>query len=106
MTDSQKLDLLLTEMQEMKSEMQGMKGEMQGMKSHIQGLEKKVTSLEVHIENVTDRNITFIAEGHLDLSRKLDDALKAEQLKEWYYIRTNVMDDEIRKIKERLAETA
>ncbi len=144
MTDSQKLDLILSglqgvkddvqglkslkndvqvlkddmqglrgEVQGLKGEVQGLKGEVQGlkgdvqvMKSDIQKLDRKVAGMEMHIENVTDKNITFIAEGHLDLSRKLDEALKVEQLKELYFIRTNIALDEIRKIKERLDETA
>ena len=137
MTDSQKLDLILSglqgvkddvqglkslkndvqvlkdDMQGLKGEVQGLKGEVQGlkgdvqvMKSDIQKLDRKVAGMEMHIENVTDKNITFIAEGHLDLSRKLDEALKVEQLKELYFIRTNIALDEIRKIKERLDETA
>ena len=102
-----------SEMQDMKSDMQDMKSEMQDMKSDIKVLKNDVKRLDdkiagrnVHLETVTDRNITFIAEGHLDLSRKLDEALKSEQLKELYFIRTNMIDDEVRKIKERLAETA
>ncbi|MCI8374605.1 MAG: hypothetical protein HFI29_04110 [Lachnospiraceae bacterium] len=137
MTDSQKLDLILSglqgvkddvqglkslkndvqvlkddmqglrgEVQGLKGEVQGLKGDVQVMKSDIQKLDRKVAGMEMHIENVTDKNITFIAEGHLDLSRKLDEALKVEQLKELYFIRTNIALDEIRKIKERLDETA
>ena len=134
MSDSKKLDLILAElrgvkgdveglkgdMQDMKSEMQVMKSDMQDMKSEMQDmksdikvlkndvkrLDDKIAGINVHLETVTDRNITFIDEGHLDLSRKLDEALKSEQLKELYFIRTNMIDDEVRKIKERLAETA
>ena len=35
MTDSEKLDLLLTKVQGMETEMQGMKEDMQGMKTEI-----------------------------------------------------------------------
>lgn len=104
---------LKIELQNVKSEIQGMKSEMRDMKSDIKALkddvrrlDRKVTEVEIHIETVTDRNISFIAEGHLDLNRKLDDALKVEHLKELYFIRTNMIDDEIRKIKDRLAKTA
>ncbi len=44
MTDSEKLDLILSEMQDMKSEMQDMKSEMQEVK-------RRVTGVELHIEN-------------------------------------------------------
>lgn len=120
MTDSQKLDLILSELHGVKDDVQGLKSEVQNMKTEIQDmkgdikvlkndmqkLSGKVAGIEFHLENVTDRNICFVAEGHLDLSRKLDEALRAEHLKEMYFIRTNMMADEIRKIKERLAETA
>jgi N-glycosylase/DNA lyase len=78
MTDSEKLDLLL----------------------------KKVTNIELHLENVTDKNIQTIAEGHLDLSRKLDEALKVENEKELLIIRVRILENELRKIKERLDEIA
>ncbi len=49
----------------------------------VASLDKKVTSLErqvlkinVTLENETNRNIKIIAEGHLDLSRKLNEAVK------------------------------
>ena len=38
MTDSEKLDLLISEIQGMKGEIQGVKGEMQGMKEKIDKL--------------------------------------------------------------------
>ena len=113
MSDSKKLDLILAELRGVKGDVEGLKGDMQDMKSDIKvlkndvkRLDDKIAGINVHLETVTDRNITFIAEGHLDLSRKLDEALKSEQLKELYFIRTNMIDDEVRKIKERLAETA
>lgn len=78
MTDSEKLDLLL----------------------------KKVTNIELHLENVTDKNIQTVAEGHLDLSRKLDEALKVENEKELLIIRVRILENELRKVKERLDEIA
>ena len=46
MTDSEKLDLLLAEMQSMKADMQGMKADMQGMKADMQGMNGRIDSLE------------------------------------------------------------
>lgn len=141
MTDSEKIDLILSEMVGMKSDMQGMKKDMQGMKDDIQGmkddiqgmkdesqgmkddirdmkkdihhmkediqdLKQRVTSIEVHLENVTDKNIQIIAEGHLDLSRKLDEALKVENEKELLLIRVGIVEDDVRKIKEQQKQTA
>ena len=72
----------------------------------LQSLERKVTSIELTLENETNRNISIIAEGHLDLSRKLDDALKVEIEREMLLLRVNHLENELRKVKERLEQIA
>ena len=81
MTENEKLDLILSEMQ---------------------ALKRRVLSVELTLENETNRNIKIIAEGHLDLNRKLDEALKAENEKEMLLIRVNILENELRKVKERI----
>ncbi|MBQ3512201.1 MAG: hypothetical protein IJA32_00170 [Lachnospiraceae bacterium] len=134
MQDSEKLDLILSEIGVMKSEISGIKSEMSDMKSEMSGIKSEVnvmksemsdmksemsdmksenssmkseiSSLRSHIENVTDKNIQTIAEGHLDLSRKLDEVLKVENEKELLIIRVRIIEDEIRLIKEKLEKIA
>ena len=91
-----------TDMQGMKTDMRGMKTDMQGMKTDIQDLKGRVSSIEMTLENETNRNIRIIAEGHADLCRKLDEALKVENEKELLLVRTNIMENDIRKIKDKL----
>ncbi|MBD5499986.1 MAG: hypothetical protein HDR10_02110 [Lachnospiraceae bacterium] len=50
MTDGEKLDLLLSEMQGMKSDMQGMKSDMQGMKSDMQSMNSRIDNLESQLK--------------------------------------------------------
>ena len=66
----------------------------------------KITDIQLTLENETNRNIQIIAEVHLDLSRKLDDALKVENEKEMLLIRVNRPESEIRRIKQRIEEIA
>ncbi|CDE35676.1 putative uncharacterized protein [Eubacterium sp. CAG:38] len=91
-----------TDMQGMKTDMRGMKTDMQGMKTDIQDLRGRVSGIEMTLENETNRNIRIIAEGHADLCRKLDEALKVENEKELLLVRTNIMENDIRKIKDKL----
>lgn len=91
-----------SDMKEMKTDMQGMKTDMQGMKTDIQDLRGRVSGIEMTLENETNRNIRIIAEGHADLCRKLDEALKVENEKELLLVRTNIMENDIRKIKDKL----
>ena len=76
------------------------------IKDDIDTLEKKVTSIELTLENETNRNIQIIAEGHLDLVRKLDEALKVENEKEMLLLRVNHLENELRKVKERISQIA
>ena len=69
-------------------------------------LNAKITDIQLTLENVTNKNIQIIAEGHLDLSRKLDDALKVENEKEMLLIRVNRLENELRRGKERIEEIA
>lgn len=62
MTDSEKLDLILSNMQKMQTD--------------IADISNKVKKIELTLENETNVNIKRIAEGHLDLSRKLNEAIK------------------------------
>lgn len=98
-TDMQNMN---TDMQNMKSDMKEMKTDMQGMKTDIQDLRGRVSGIEMTLENETNRNIRIIAEGHADLCRKLDEALKVENEKELLLVRTNIMENDIRKIKDKL----
>ncbi len=120
MTDSEKLDLILSEVQGMKSDVQGMKSDVQGLKSDVQGLksdvqelkervsnvETKVTNVELTLENEISVNIKRVAEGHLDLSRNLHDALKIDGEKEMMAIRLTSLENELRRLKQRVDSIA
>lgn len=93
MTDNEKLDLIL-------SEMQGFKQKFDGLEQRIDTLENEIKKINLTLENVTNRNISIIAEGHLDLSRKLDEcirlssAVKAKQEIQDIYI--NMHDNKLK----------
>lgn len=72
----------------------------------LKKLNDKITDIQLTLENETNRNIKIIAEGHLDLSRKLDEALKIDNEKEMLLIRVNRLENEIRRLKSRVEEIA
>lgn len=65
-------------------------------------VERRTTSIELTLENETNKAIQIIAEGHLDLSRKLDDALRIENEKEMMLLRVNRLESELQKIKQQI----
>ena len=68
----------------------------------IKKLVNKVTEVQMTLENETNKEIRSIAEGHLDLSRKLDDALKVENEKEMLLLRVTHLENEVRRLKQRI----
>lgn len=74
--------------------------------SRLDNVESKVTEIQMTLENETNKEIMIIAEGHLDLSRKLDDALRVETEKEMLLLRVSRLESDVRKLKQRINETA
>ena len=93
------------DMQGMKADMTDMKADMQGMKDDIKRLDAKVAKIELTLENEIRVNIQRIAEGHLDLSRILHDAMKPNAEVEMLAIKVRKLESEVRDIKFRLAES-
>lgn len=80
--------------------------DLQAINSLLEPIRNEIKSIELTLENETNRNIQIIAEGHLDLVRKLDEALKVENEKEMLLLRVNHLENELRKIKERISRIA
>lgn len=72
----------------------------------INSLKESIKDIQLTLENGTNRKIRLIAEGHLDLSRKLDEALKVENEKEMLLIRVNSFENDIRKLKAKIEAIA
>lgn len=72
----------------------------------LKKMDQKIDSVQLTIENELCRNIRLIAEGHLDLSRKLDQALQIENEKEMLKIKINTLENELRQLKERVDRIA
>lgn len=124
-----------SEINEIKLEMTGIKSEVTEMKSEITEIKSEMTEMnnqmedgfnmvystmqeefnhvytefkdiQMTLENETNKNIQLIAEGHFNLNRKLDDTLKVENEKELMLIRLTRLENEIRRLKTRIEESA
>lgn len=106
MTENQKMDLILQKLGGIEGglvsvgeDVQSLQGDMQVLKGDVQVLKERVTNIEITLENETNRNIQLIAEGHLNLDRKLDEALKELHPNMMYHLKVNHLDGEVTKMK-------
>lgn len=129
MGEEKKLDELFELVKEMNHRVLDMDGKIQSMDSKIQSMDSKIQSmdreirningnikniygilehhdndirdLQLTLENVTNRNISIIAENHIELNRKLNEALKRKEEDERLYMRMNIAENDIRRLKEK-----
>ena len=73
---------------------------MNEMRDDLAEVKHEVFSLRTTIENVTNRNIRVIAEGHLDLENKFDRSVKAGAETEVIKVRVNMIENEVRSLKD------
>ena len=113
MSENEKLNLILEGIGEIKDDVRGLKEDVQGLKEDVQVLKEdvqtlkedvqsvkeRVTLFEITLENETNRNIQLIAEGHMNLDRKLDEALKELHPNTMYHLKVNHLDGEVTKMK-------
>ena len=82
----------------LKEDVSVLKAEVSDLKEDVSSLKQKIISIEITLENETNRNIEIIAENHINLDRKLEEALKAYRDNEIFQIRVNVLDAEVKRI--------
>ena len=121
----QKLTGLEDKMTGMEDKMSGLENRISGLEDRTSGIEGKAAGLEekvsaiqkitaetkneltevkLHIENVTDKNITLLAENYCNLVNKLDENNKVTDVQLAYQIKVNFLIDDMEKMKKEIAE--
>lgn len=95
-----KMSTMEAEMSAMEAKMSTMEAEMSIMKTKMDTMAVELRQTQFIMENELNRNIRLVAEGHLDLSRKLDEAIKVSETDVLYHMKVNSVDSEIRRIKD------
>ena len=110
MKDSKKILKMMNKMNERMDEMsdcmEQMNDRMDEMNERLGRVEAKTTDIQLTIENDIRHSIRIIAEGHLDLNRKLDESMKVNHEKELMLVRVNHMETQIREINNKIEEPA
>lgn len=96
MTENEKLDLLLSEVKDMKSDIRN-------IQENITEMNHKITRIDLSIENEIRVNIQRVAEGHLDLSRNLHEAMRPSNEMEMLAIKVRMLETDVKDLKERIS---
>ena len=101
-----KLDEMNDRMDKMNDRMDKMNDRMDKMNERLERVESNTRDIQLTIENEIRPNIRIIAEGHLDLNRKLDESLKINNEKEIMKLHLTSLENEVRRLKEKIGEPA
>ena len=96
---------LKTDVTQLKTDVSQLKTSVSQLTIRVDNLTERVTTLELHMENVTDKNIQIVAEGHLDLIRHLHEAEKISNNQEMFQVRLTFLEGEVNKMKSKLELT-
>lgn len=69
-------------------------------------LDTKILDLKFVLEQITNRKIQLIAEGHFDLNKNSDEILRSSQEKEMLLLRVNRLENDMRQVKEKINRIA
>ena len=119
-----KIDLLSGDVSGLKTDVSGLKSDVTDLKSDVSGLKSDVADLKIDVsdlkettkrhgnelrsiklmlENEIRPSIRIIAEGHLDLNRKMNDLIQMHTDDEMFRLRVTALENDVREIKEHIA---
>ena len=105
--DNEKLDMILSKLEKLdtiENEVNGIKNTLDNEVKEIRKtLDNDVNSIKMILENEIRVNIQRIAEGHLDLSRNLHDAMKPSNEIEMLAIKVRALESEVGEIKRKIS---
>lgn len=105
---------LKTDVARLKTDVAGLKSEIIELKNRVGCLEDRMLILEkrmdkmenelhkinLHLETETDPGVQLIAESHIDLTRKLNEAIPAADKSLAYKVKVNYLIGEVRELRE------
>ena len=117
MTENEKLDLILQKISGLDEKVEGIDKRVSGLDEKVDSIDKRVSSLETDMKEVRQQvaktnfvleneirvNIQRVAEGHLDLSRNLHEAMKPSSEVEMLAIKVRMLETDVRELKDKVS---
>jgi predicted nucleic acid-binding Zn-ribbon protein len=103
MTDSEKIDLILEKLEGLNEKYDGLNEKYDGLNEKFDGIQNDVTDIKLTLENEIRVNIQRVAEGHLDLSRNLHEAMKPSNEVEMLAIKVRMLETDMMEIKRKIS---
>lgn len=107
MTDNEILKLILTKVEAIDAKFEArfdkIEARLDAIETRLNQLEADVKDIKLTLENEIRVNIQRVAEGHLDLSRNFQEAMKPSNEVEMLAIKVRMLETEVRELKRKIS---
>lgn len=103
MTETEKLDLILKDLTQIKSDVSDLKSDVCDLKSDMNTVKTKIIKMDMIIDKELRVNIQRVAEGHPDLSGNLHDAMKPGSELELLSIKVRRLVSDVLDLKQKIS---
>lgn len=109
MTNDELLKKIYDDTQMMKTELTSVKettkelaADMKAVREDTKDLRSRMSAIELNLENETNKYIRILAENHLSLMEKLDEAIKVSNRHFLYELKVSSLDRRVTEIERRI----
>lgn len=99
----QKLDGVDRRFESMEARLDGMDRRFDAVEARLDALDTGLRNVRLKLENEIAENIKRVAEGHMDLSRNLHEAMKPQTEIEMLVIRVNSLETKVRDLQQKVS---
>lgn len=103
MTENEKLDLILQKISGLDEKVEGIDKRVSSLETDMKEVRQQVTKTNLVLENEIRVNIQRVAEGHLDLSRNLHDAMRPSNEVEMLAIKVRMLESDVQELKRKIS---
>ena len=93
---------LATGLEELREETKELAADMKSVKEDTKELRSRMSAIELNLENEMNKNIRILAENHLSLMEKLDEAIKVSNRHFLYELKVSSLDRRVTEIERRM----
>ena len=94
---------LKQDVSELKQDVSTLKQDVSELKQRVSSLEADMTNVKLSLENEVCIDIKRVAEGHLDLSRNLQEAIKSNNEFEILSVKVSLLEIDLRELKQKIS---
>ena len=99
----QKLDGVDRRFDAVEARLDGMDRRFEAVEARLDALDTGLRNVRLKLENEIAENIKRVAEGHMDLSRNLHEAMKSQTEIEMLVIRVNSLETKVRDLQQKVS---